>query len=71
MNRVFVEMSSVLSEAGVEATRPGLDGRPSTSRESAPVIGRADFVLNKHATGCPKDLTDLALSLRKPDGAQD
>jgi hypothetical protein len=27
----------------------------------APVIGRADFVLNKRATGRPKDLADLAL----------
>jgi hypothetical protein len=61
MNRVFVEMSSELSEDGVEATRPSLDGRPSISRESAPVIGRADFVLNKRATGRPKDLADLAL----------
>ncbi len=27
----------------------------------APVIGRADFVANKRATGRPKDLADLAL----------
>jgi hypothetical protein len=28
---------------------------------AVPVIGRADFVLNKRATGRPKDLADLAL----------
>jgi len=35
MNRVFVEMSFIRSETGIESTRPGLDGRPSIFRESS------------------------------------
>jgi len=33
-----------------------------------PVIGRADFVVNKRATGRPKDLADLALLAERADG---
>jgi len=35
MNRVFVEMSFIRSETGIESTRLGLDGRPSIFRESS------------------------------------
>ena len=35
---------------------------------AAPVIGRADFVANKRATGRPKDLADLALLAAEADG---
>jgi len=34
----------------------------------APVIGKADFVANKRATGRPKDLADLALLAERADG---
>jgi len=34
---------------------------------AVPVIGKADFVLNKRATGRPKDLADLALLSEAPN----
>jgi hypothetical protein len=34
-----------------------------------PVIGKADFMANKRATGRPKDLADLALLTEEADGA--
>jgi hypothetical protein len=35
---------------------------------AVPVIGKADFVANKRATGRPKDLADLALLAEEADG---